>query len=162
LSSVEHFTLGLSATFAIPRITPLKMYKGIVLSVPTTLSLDIFKEIGTALKFGTELLLFGMEINQGVPFINLYFSRVGIKAGYTGAFLYDTQNTSLPNILNIDSFRTAFSESVYSDYLSIVVDLDFVPIIGRLSETQFNTRFDFLFYLHQKAFKFKFNIEFKY
>ena len=162
LSSVEHFTLGVSATFAIPRLTPLTMYKGMVLSVPTTLSLDVFKEIGTALKFGTELLLFGMEINQGIPLLNLYFSRVGIKAGYTGSFLYDTQNTPLPNILNIDSFRTAFSESVYSDYLSIVVDLDFVPIIGRLSETQFNTRFDFLFYLHQKAFKFKFNIEFKY
>lgn len=162
LSSVEQFTFGLSAKIAIPRLTPLTMKKGFVLSVPATLSLDVFKEIGTALKFNTEFVLLGAEINQGIPVLNMYFSRIGVKVGYVGALLYDTQNTPLPNILNIDSFRTAFTESVYSDYLSFIVDLDFVPVIGRLSEIQFNTSFCFQIYLHQKAFMFNFNMEFKY
>ena len=138
------------------------MHKEMVLSMPTTLSLDVFKEVGVALKFNSEILLFGMEIHRGIPFINLYFSRVGIKASYTGSFIYDTQKTPLPNILYADSFRTAFTESVYSDYLSFIVDLDFVPVIGFLSEVQFNTSFSFQIYLHQKAFKFNFNMEFKY
>lgn len=160
--SVEQFTFGFSLGIAIPRLTPLSMYQGMVLSVPATLSLDVFKEIGTALKFSSEILLFGMEINQGVPILNLFFSRVGLKFGYTGSFLYDTQKTSLPNMFDVESFRRTFTESIYADYISFSLDLDFVPIIGRLTETMFNTHFDFHIYLHQQLFKFQFSIEFGY
>ena len=160
--SVEQFTFGFSLGIAIPRLTPLSMYQGMVLSVPATLSLDVFKEIGTALKFSSEILLFGMEINQGVPILNLFFSRVGLKFGYTGSFLYDTEKTSLPNMFAIESFRKTFTESIYADYVSFSLDLDFVPIIGRLTETMFNTHFDFHIYLHQQLFKFQFSIEIGY
>lgn len=160
--TVEQFTFGFSLGIEIPRLTPLNMYQGLVLSVPATLSLDVFKEIGTALKFSSEILLFGMEINQGVPILNLFFSRVGLKFGYTGSFLYDTQKTALPNMFDIESFRKNFTESIYADYISFSLDLDFVPIIGRLTETMFNTHFDFHIYLHQQLFKFQFTIEFGY
>lgn len=160
--SVEQFTFGLSLGIEIPRLTPLNMYENMVLSVPTSLSLEIFNEIGTALKFSSKFLLFGMEINQGIPILNLFFSRVGLKFGYTGSFLYDTQKTSLPNMFAIESFRKTFTESIYADYISFSLDLDFVPIIGRLTETMFNTHFDFHIYLHQQLFKFQFSIEFGY
>ena len=94
--------------------------------------------------------------------LNLFFSRVGLKFGYTGSFLYDTQKTSLPNMFAIESFRKTFTESIYADYISFSLDLDFVPIIGRLTETMFNTHFDFHIYLHQQLFKFQFSIEFGY
>lgn len=162
LNSVEQFTFGFSLIIEVPRVTPLNMYKNMVLSVPATFSLEIFNDIGTTLKFGSEFLLFGVEINRGIPFLYLYFSNIGIKLGYFGFLYYDTLTTSLPNMLNFDSFRETFSKSYYVDYISLTLDLGFVPIIGKLTETMFNTCFEFQFFLHQQMFKFHFSFELEY
>ena len=162
LSSVEALSLGLSVDIAIPRLTPLKMYKGFVLSFPANIMLDVYKEVGTALRFGIEILPFGFEIKKGVPVLNLFFNKLGIKIGYYGSFVYDTNSTQLPNVLNIETLKNVFLSSTYMDFVTISLDFDFIPVIGTLSETKFNSSLDFYYYIKQKVVKFQLRLEFLY
>lgn len=162
MASVDLFNFGFSAEFDVPRLTPIRMYKGLVLSVPASLQLDLFKDIGTALKAKAEILLVGMEINQGVPFLLTYFSRAGIKLGYTAAFEYDTKVVKNPSFIDVSTFSTAFTNSTYNDYISLILKLDMIPVIGKFSETEFQSTFEFDFYVKQPGFKFGFYMDFKY
>ena len=162
LASVESFTFGLSVDIAIPRLTPLTMHKGMVLSVPANVKLDVFKDIGTALKFGIEILPFGIEIDRGIQGVNVLFNNLGCRVGYYGAFVYDTNTTKLPNLLDIETFKNVFVNSTYVDYLLLSLDYDFTPVIGRLSETKVHTAFDVYYYITQDVFKFLLRIEFVY
>ena len=161
-ASVESFTLGLSLDIAIPRLTPLKKYKELVLSVPANISFDIYKELGTALSFGIEVLPIGIEINKGLPFINLFFNKAGITIGYYGAFVYDTISTKLPNIVDPKTFKEVFIGATYVDYLLFSLGIDFIPVIGVLSESKITSVLDFYYYIQQNTYKVQLRIEFLY
>lgn len=161
-ASVESFTLGLSLDIAIPRLTPLKKYKDLVLSVPANISFDIYKELGTALSFGIEVLPIGIEINKGLPFINLFFNKAGITIGYYGAFVYDTISTKLPNIVDPKTFKEVFIGATYVDYLLFSLGIDFIPVIGVLSENKITSVLDFYYYIQQNTYKVQLRIEFLY
>lgn len=162
IASLEECCLGVSAELDVPRLTPLTMQKGMVLSVPAVFGLDVYNNAGTALSFYGDFLLWGMEIQQGISPLYLYISRAGIKVGYHGAFEYDRAVTSAPNFVIPGSFDKVFRQSVYNDYISVKMNLDFVPIIGKFTETEFKTSFDFRFYLQKKSFAFLFGFNFEY
>ena len=160
--SVETFTFGFSIDIEVPRLTPLKFYKGLVLSVPARFELNFFDKVGSVMEYGVEILPLGIEINRGIPFLNLFFSRVGIFVGYFGNFVYDTNSTNLPNVIYLSTYKDVFANSTYLDYVSLSLSLDFIPVIGKLSENSINVLFDFQFYLQQPSFKFQFKFNFNY
>lgn len=160
--SVETFTFGFSIDIEVPRLTPLKFYKGLVLSVPARFELNFFDKVGSVMEYGVEILPLGIEINRGIPFLNLFFSRVGIFVGYFGNFVYDTNSTNLPNVIYLSTYKDVFANSTYLDYVSLSLSLDFIPVIGKLSENNINVLFDFQFYLQQPSFKFQFKFNFNY
>ena len=94
--------------------------------------------------------------------LNLFFNKLGIKIGYYGSFVYDTKSTQLPNVLNIETLKNVFLSSTYMDFVTISLDFDFIPVIGTLSETKFNSSLDFYYYIKQKVVKFQLRLEFLY
>ncbi len=159
VTDISQINVGFNALFAIPRLTPFQMRNGWILSAPSTLYFEFMEKNGTALQTYAEILLLGREIQNGYPFLYLYFHRFGLKAGYDLCLNYDTNNVSLPDLRHITKFYNVFENTHLYDNFYIKFDLDFIPPIGRLSSTIFKTEAKFSYYPQQNGFKFSVNLD---
>lgn len=154
-----HLNSSLYATIGIPRLTPFQMYNGWIFSVPATVNAEFMGKNGTALEACTELLLIGREIQNGLPFLYLYFNRFGLKAGYDLCLNYDTNIISLPDIREIARFQNIFANTHTFDNFYLKFDLDFVPPIGRLSSAKLKSETILSYYIRTKVYKFTINLD---
>lgn len=160
LETITQLNMAFFATAEIPRLTPLENTGGWILSVPAEIYAEIFNTNGTSLKAYTEFLLVGKEIQYGIPLLNLYFSRLGLKAGYDITLNYDTAAVSVPDIRDVSKFYGVFANSKLNDSLYLKLNMDFVPVVGRLSTLLMKSTFRFSFYPRTQGFKFSFDMKF--
>lgn len=138
---ITQLNLGLFATVALPGLIPVRMYKGWVISLPTTFTLEIFNKSGNAIAFNAETLLIGKEINQGIPLLYLFFNRIGLKFGYNLNLNYDTTVVTLPDIRNSNYLSQVFSNSFYQGSFYLLFNMNNTIPIGALSDKIINSQF---------------------
>ena len=154
LLNISQLNLGLFTTIEIPRLTPFDIYKGWVFSAPAVIHAEFLNKTGTALEAGAEVLLVGNEIQNGFPFLYLYFSRAGLKAGYNLSMIYDTTQVQLPDVRHSSYFWNVLSQSYVYDSVYLVLNTDFLVPIGNLSKLQFSINSKLEYFIRTQGFKF--------
>ena len=150
---ISQLNLGLTALVEIPRLTPFEMYKGWVLSMPSTVRAELMNKTGTALEASFESLLIGNEVQNGIPFLYLFFSRVGLKGGYNLKLEYDTTTVQLPDIRRKNYLADVFYQTKFSDSVFATLNTDFLLPSGKLSEIQFNMNLRGEYFIKTNGFK---------
>ena len=158
LIELSQLSLGLITEIEIPRLNPLEIKNGWVLSLPTTVRAELMNKTGTALDVKVESLLLGNEIQNGIPFLYLFFSRMGLKAGYDFKLEYDTKKVQLPDIRRKNYLADVFSQTNVSDSVFLIYNTDFLIPTGKLSEIQFNMDLRGEYFIKTNGFKITFNI----
>lgn len=153
LLNISQVNLSIYADVKIPRLTPLQMVNGWVLSVPTSIHAEFLKENGNALNVCIESLLIGKEIQNGLPFTQIFFSRAGLKLGYDFNLNYDTATVQLPDIRRKHYIGTLLANTYVSDSIYLLYDMDFSSPIGIASKIQFSGSAKFEFFPRTSAFK---------
>ncbi|MBO4532847.1 MAG: hypothetical protein J5726_04030 [Treponema sp.] len=148
---------GLYATAEIPFLMPLQNYKGIILSLPSTIHAELFYNNGKAVEAYAQVLFFGMEIQNG--FWRLYFPRVALYGGYDIALEYDTATVHLPDLRHPDRFYEVFGHCYLNDSFYCILDFGLTPVIGKFSKYKLESSLRFEKFLRSKEFKLKFDIQ---
>ncbi len=156
--NVSQVNLGAIGTVEIPRLNPLEIYKGWVLSLPSVVHAEFMNKTGTALEVNVESLLIGNEIQNGFPFLYLFFSRMGLKGGYAFRLDYDTTKVQLPDVRRDNYIAEVFTQTTFSDSLYMIFNTDFLVPTGKLSQIQFNMDLRGEYFLKTNGFKISFNI----
>ncbi len=156
--NVSQVNMGAVATIEIPRLNPLEIYKGWVLSLPSVLHVEFMNKTGTALEASVESLFIGNEIQNGIPYLYLFFSRMGLKGGYSFRLDYDTNKVQLPDVRRDNYLAEVFSQTSFSDSLYLIFNTDFLIPTGKLSQIQFNMDLKGEYFLKTNGFKISFNI----
>ena len=158
LMNISQLNVGFTALVEIPRLTPLEIYKGWVLSLPSTIKVDLMNKTGTALEANFESLLIGNEIQNGIPFLYLFFSRAGLWGGYNFSLDYDTTKVQLPDFRRKNYLADVFSQTNFSDSVFLTLNTDFLIPTGKLSEMQFNMNLRGEYFIKTNGFKLSLNI----
>ena len=147
--------IGFYTDIKIPRLTPFNMYNNFIFSLPTDFYFELLRENGTALHLRTETLLFGYEAQDGIPPLYLFFSRIGLKAGYDFQLRYDTHKVPLPDIRKNNNLYNVFSNSYIRDSVFLIFDMNFCSGIGRMSEYHVNMSMKAEYFLRSQSFAFR-------
>ncbi len=158
LMNISQLNVGFSALIEIPRLNPLEIYKGWVLSLPSTIQVDFMNKTGTALEANFESLLIGNEIQNGLPFLYLFFSRAGLWGGYNLRLDYDTTKVQLPDIRRKNYLADIFSQTYFTDSVFVTLNTDFIIPTGKLSEIQFNLNLRGEYFIKTNGFKLSLNV----
>ena len=156
--NVSQLNLGIITTIEIPRLTPLEIKNGWVLSVPSVIHAEFLNRTGTVLEASVESLLIGNEIQNGFPFLYLFFSRMGLKGGYGFTLDYDTTKVHLPDLRQKKYIADAFAQATFSDRLFMILNTDFLIPTGKLSEVQFNMNLKGEYFIKTNGFKISLNV----
>ena len=159
LLDISQLNVGFFAEIEIPRLTPLEITNGWVLSLPSIVRAELLNKTGTALEVNIESLLIGNEIQNGLPFLYLFFSRIGLKFGYNFTLDYDTTKVQLPDIRRDKYFGDVFTHTYFSDSIYLKFNTDFLFPTGKLSEIKFNLNMSGEYFIKTNGFKFSFNID---
>ena len=151
---------GIYGTGEIPYIIPVQNYKNIILCLPATFHAELFYTNGKAIDAYAQLLLTGMEIQNG--FWRLYFPRVGLYLGYDIALEYDTVTVRLPDLRHLERFYDVFGHCNLNDSVYMKFDFGLTPVVGKFSKVQFQSSLRLEKYLRNEEWKLKFDIEIKY
>ena len=158
LLNISQLNVGLSALVEIPRLLPFEIQKGWVLSWPSTIKAELMNKTGTALEVNCETLLLGNEIQNGLPFLYLFFSRIGLKGGYNFSLDYDTTKVQLPDFRRKNYLAEVFTQTIFNDSVYLVLNTDFLLPTGKLSEIQFKMDFRGEYFIKTNGLKLSFNI----
>lgn len=139
ISDITQLNAGFFATIAIPRLNPLTMYDGWVLSMPAELSAEFVNKAGTALDSSFQVLLIGREIHNSVIPAFLYSRRAGLWFGYNLALVYDTAEVRLPDIRHENYLAEVFQGVSCTQAIYAVLNLDLNITTGKLSSVPINT-----------------------
>ena len=66
----------------------------------------------------------------------------------------------MPDIRDVSKFYGVFANSKLNDSLYLKLNMDFVPVVGRLSTLLMKSTFRFSFYPRTQGFKFSFDMKF--
>ena len=151
---------GIYATGEIPYLMPVQNYKNMIFCLPTSVHAELFYTNGKAVDAYAQLLLWGMEIQNG--FWRLYFPRAGFYLGYDIALEYDTATVRLPDLRHMNRFYDVFASCSLNDSIYMKLDFGLTPVVGKFSKVQFQSSLRLEKYLRSEEWKLKFDIEIKY
>ncbi len=151
---------GFYGTGEIPYLMPVQNFKNLILCLPTTVHAEIFYTNGKAVDAYAQLLVTGMEIQNG--FWRLYFPRAGLYFGYDIALEYDTVTVRLPDLRHPERFYDVFGSCYLNDSIYLKLDFGLTPVIGKFSKVQFQSSLRLEKYLRSEEWKLKFDIDIKY
>lgn len=155
---ITQLNMGVFAVVEIPRLVPFEMKNGWIFSLPTTVRAELMNTAGAALNASVETLLIGNEIQDGLAALNLFCSRMGLKAGYAFNLVYDTTKILLPDIRHWNYLAELFSNTVVSDSIFMTWNTNFQIPAGNLSRIQFNMDLRGEYFLKTNGFKLSFNV----
>ena len=115
-------------------------------------------QTGRAFETNLELLLLGNEIQNGFPFLYLFFSRMGLKGGYNFCMNYDTTRVQLPDIRRDGYLYDVFSQTSITDCLYLLLDMDLIFTMGQLSNFTLKLTLKNEFFPRTKGYKFTLNL----
>ena len=144
----------------IPQLMPIQNYNNWIVSLPTTISAELFNTNGIALDLNFRTLILGREIQNGFNEADIYFPRAGLYFGYDVQQKYDTASVVLPDIREFTRLYQAFANTVLND--SIFLDLNFaiVPVVGQFSSSKITGDLQLDYFIRTQIWKFSFNIKF--
>lgn len=128
-------TASISLGLKIPFIIPIFSLDDWVVCMPLSLYTKWYGENGTSSESYIETLLAGYEIQKGIPGINLYLNRFGIKLGYDIKTSYDQISLSNTDLRNFKNFLNVLKNSEIDDYFYINLELGLTPAIGKFSDS---------------------------
>lgn len=160
--NITQLNLGFFATLALPKVIPVNMFNGWVVSLPTTFNFEFMPKSGTVLSFNTESLLIGKEFNQGIPFLYLFFNRFGLKGGYSLNVNYDTKEVTRPDIRNENYLQELFSNVFLRSCIYLQLDMDTTIPIGALSDKIINSQFKVNYFPDTQGFTFSLLFDVKF
>lgn len=152
IADITQLNAGFYATVAIPRLNPLIMYKGWVLSMPAVLTAEFVNKAGTALDSSAQVLLIGREIHNNFIPNFLYSRRAGLWFGYNMALVYDTAETRLPDIRRENYLAEVFQGVSFTQAIYAVLNLDLNITTGKLSSVPINTTLTGTFFPESRGY----------
>lgn len=152
IADITQLNAGFYATVAIPRLNPLTMYKGWVLSMPAVLTAEFVNKAGTALDSSAQVLLIGREIHNNFIPNFLYSRRAGLWFGYNMALVYDTAETRLPDIRRENYLAEVFQGVSFTQAIYAVLNLDLNITTGKLSSVPINTTLTGTFFPESRGY----------
>ena len=155
--AISQINLGISAKIEIPRLTPLKITNGWVLSLPASITARFFYENGTAISINPEILLIGNEIHNGFSLLQLYFGRVGLKAGYNLNFKYDTSKVLKPDIRRENYMGEILANTYLDESFYLLLNIDFTTSIGFSTSSMFSLENKIAYYPRSNGFLYSFS-----
>ena len=151
---------GIYGTGEIPFLMPVQNYNNLILCLPATVHAELFYTNGKAVDAYAQLLLTGMEIQNG--FWRLYFPRFGLYAGYDIALEYDTATVKLPDLRHLERFYDVFGHCYLNDSFYLILDFGLTPVVGKFSKFQLQSSLRFEKFLRTDEYKLKFDIQIVY
>ena len=151
---------GIYGTGEIPFLMPVQNYNNIILCLPATVHAELFYTNGKAVDAYAQLLLTGMEIQNG--FWRLYFPRFALYAGYDIALEYNTVTVKLPDLRHLERFYDVFGHCYLNDSFYLILDFGLTPVLGKFSKFQFDSSLRLEKYLRSQEYKLKFDIQISY
>lgn len=155
--AISQINLGISAKIEIPRLTPLKITNGWVLSLPASITARFFYENGTAISINPEILLIGNEIHNGFSLLQLYFGRVGLKAGYNLNFKYDTSKVLKPDIRRENYMGEILANTYLDESFYLLLNIDFTTSLGFSTSSMFSLENKIAYYPRSNGFLYSFS-----
>ena len=144
--------LTLSAGLKLPRLIPWSYWGTAVTGLPLTLYTEWYGESGTTSKTYAELLLFGFESQFGVPLVNLYLARFGIKGGYQFDLTYDTLALPSPDVREFGNYLNVLRNAAFDDYIYLTFETVLTPVAGFLTRLQVTAGAQLRYYLRKTSF----------
>ena len=127
------FTIELG--LKLPYIIPIFDVENWTICFPLTIFTQWYGEEGTYCHSFAEILLAGYEIQKGIPGVNLYLQRFGIKLGYDISFEYEHLNIANPDIRNITKLFEGLAYSQIDDFIYFNFQLDLSPVVGKATSS---------------------------
>lgn len=158
------FAFGINVGFKIPRIHPFSYINNFVLGLPLSIRSEWFGERGTSCNTIAEMLLLGWESHIGIPVLNLYLTRLGVKFGYNFFLEYDTVYFPDPDIRLIAEYFNVVKNATWNDFIYFSLEGTLSPNLGSLAKLQVTPIFQFEYHFREKKgerFKFTANIRAK-
>lgn len=153
-------TFAFNTAVYIPRILPVKNINGWVLCMPLSIKGNLFKDEENALTLDTSILIFGKEIQYGIPVLNFYLKRTGLYFGYKFTQDYSTKLPERTDIRYYENTAQALSNCVLNDSIYFDLDLEFAPIWGTYSESNMGASLRFEYFLRKNTWKTDFFMSF--
>ena len=127
------FTVDLG--FKLPYLIPVFGVENWTICFPLKVFTQWYGEEGTYCHSFAEILLAGYEIQKGIPGVNLYLQRFGIKLGYDISFEYEHLNIANPDIRNITKLFEGLTSSQIDDFIYFNFQLDLSPVVGKATSS---------------------------
>ncbi|MDE5899015.1 MAG: hypothetical protein K2H09_07125 [Treponemataceae bacterium] len=154
VSNPTQLTITANIGFKIPHLIPVSGVGDWVICLPLTVYSSWNETNGTTSDSFAEVLLAGYEIQRGIPGVNLYFQRCGIKFGYDLRLQYDEQVLPPFDLRNFGEFWNTLASSEIDDYLYFSLEAEFSPVVGKAAANAFATcGVQFQFHLHEQRTK---------
>lgn len=161
IADITQLNAGLFAAIAIPRLNPLPVINGWVLSMPAEVKAEFVNKAGTALEASFEALLIGREIHNALIPAVLYSRRAGLWFGYDMALVYDTAETRLPDLRHQNYLAEVFSGVSFTHSFYMILNLDLNVSLGKLSTVPVNTSLTGTFYPENRGYGISLDIRLK-
>ncbi len=134
-NKTTQLTISLDFGFNIPFIIPVFALDNWVVCMPLEFHTEWYGKGNTLADTYAEVLLAGYEVQKGIPWLNIFVQRVGIKAGYDLNLKYNTLKTEDPDIRNLRGFVNVIKESELNDYFYINIEATLSPAVGKFSSS---------------------------
>ena len=134
-NSTNQFTASVSFGFKLPFILPVFNTGNWVLCMPLAFYTSLYGRNGNSSESYAETLIAGYEIQKGIPGINLYLQRFGIKFGYDIQLYYNELENSNTDLRDFKNFMNVLVNSETDDYFYINLEAALSPSIGKFADS---------------------------
>lgn len=139
--------------FKLPHVLPFPYLNNLVLGMPLTVHSQWYGESGTSCDTYAEVLIVGWESQFGIPVLNLYMTRAGLKAGYDMQLTYDTLALPDPDIRSIGDYIEVLKKASWNDYVYLTTDAVLSPVAGFMTSLQVTAGVQYRYYIRRNAFR---------
>jgi hypothetical protein len=137
----------------LPHLLPFPYLNNFVLDMPLTLHSQWYGSDGTSCESYAEVLIVGWESQFGIPVLNVYMTRMGLKAGYDMQLNYNTVTLPEPDLRNSADYIEVLKEGTLNDYVYLTTDAVFSPVVGFMTSFQITAGVQYRYYLRDNTFR---------
>ena len=98
------------------------------------------------------MLVVGWESQFGIPILNLYVHRMGLKAGYNFELNYDTVALPEPDLRNISDYAEVLKAATWNDFVYLCSDAVLSPVVGFMTSIQITAGMQYRYYVRKNTF----------
>ena len=134
-NKTTQLTFAFDFGFNIPFILPVFALDNWVVCMPLEFRTEWYGKGNTSSETYAEILLAGYEVQKGIPWLNVFVQRVGIKAGYDINLKYNMLKTEAPDIRNLWGFVNVIKKSEVNDFFYLNIEANLSPAVGKFSSS---------------------------